>query len=76
MIRRFLTATALVAGVSLPTQAQELAPEPAPAGTQDGASALRASLATYFTEIPFEKASCASSPIPPASASSSTPRPS
>lgn len=55
MIRRLLTATALVAGVALPSQAEGLAPEPAPAGTMEQATALRASLATYVTEIPFEK---------------------
>ncbi|WP_427026440.1 hypothetical protein ACP4J4_20005 (plasmid) [Aureimonas ureilytica] len=55
MIRRLLASTALVLALGLPGHAQSLAPEPAPAGTAEGAAALRKSFAAYLTEIPFEQ---------------------
>lgn len=55
MIRRLLAATALVAGLSSSVRAEALAPEPAPAGTREGADTLRAALAAYVTQAPFEK---------------------
>lgn len=55
MVRRLLATTALVTGLALPLHAAPLAPEPAAAGTSEGAAALRASLATYVTQVPFEK---------------------
>lgn len=55
MVRRLLTTTALVAGLALPAYAEDLVPEPAPAGTAQEAAELRAALATYVTEVPFEK---------------------
>ncbi len=54
MIRRLLTATALVAGLALPAQAEDPAPEPAPAGTDDEAAALRTAFAAYLTQMPFD----------------------
>ncbi|KTQ91814.1 hypothetical protein NS226_15610 [Aureimonas ureilytica] len=55
MVRRLLTTTALVAGLALPAYAEDLVPEPAPAGTAQEAAALRAALAAYVTDVPFEK---------------------
>lgn len=55
MIRRFFASTALVVGLSLPCQAQELAPEPAPAGTVEGATSLREAISAYLTQVPFDQ---------------------
>ncbi len=64
MVRRLLTTTALVAVLALPAYAEPLAPEPAPAGTREEAAALRASLAAYVTQIPFEKGILTAEPDP------------
>lgn len=55
MVRRLLASTALVLALGLPGHGQSLSPEPAPAGTTEGAAALRKSFAAYLTEIPFEQ---------------------
>ncbi|WP_062111775.1 hypothetical protein [Aureimonas sp. AU40] len=64
MVRRPLATTALVALLALPVYAEPLSPEPASAGTSEEAAALRASLAEYVTQVPFEKGILSVEPDP------------